>query len=219
MRNFKNIVGQVFGRLTVIRREEKRNENWYWLCRCECGKYTVVQHGALKNGNTKSCGCYQKDKATTHGMYKTRIYRIWHAMKARCDNHHNCAYRDYGGRGIDVCDRWKESFENFRDDMLDSYNKHAEEFGVKQTTLDRINHDGNYEPSNCRWADMKEQGNNRRNNMLINYKGRDMRLADISTSADIRYTTLYDRIITYGWSIDKATTTPVRHIKKKEGIK
>jgi hypothetical protein len=155
--------GQVFGKLTVIKEVEptyynKRNLRNV-LCKCECGNEKIILYRSVINNITKSCGCLQKDgnkKFEKHGMYNSSEFRTWVNIKQRCYNINTPYYINYGERGIKVCNRWLESFENFYEDM-----------GPKPTpyhSIDRINNDGNYEPSNCKWATKKEQQNNTRRN-------------------------------------------------------
>ena len=160
---YKDLTGLKFGRLTAIEVSGKdRSGRYIWKCVCDCGNVKNVIGNSLSSGNTKSCVCLgnqlRTERFTLHGMAETRIYKIWVGMKDRCFNPKNT---NYGKRGITVCERWLK-FENFRDDTYESYQKHVEEFGENQTSIDRINNDGNYEPSNCRWATLSEQSNNTR---------------------------------------------------------
>lgn len=153
-----DLTGQKFGRLTVIERYGVRDGHAAWMCECECGNRTVVNGRWLRAGRTTSCGCYHKEmlseRSTSHGMTNSRLYRIWHNMKNRCFYSGDKHFSDYGGRGITVCDEWKNSFEAFHDWAMP--NGYADNL-----TIDRVDNDGNYEPSNCRWITMKEQCKNR----------------------------------------------------------
>lgn len=204
-----DLSGMRFGYLTVIKRTN--NDNWngtQWLCRCVCGKITVVRGNSLKDKNKPilSCGC-KNPTSKTHGMTGTRIYNIFSEMLARCFKLKASGYKYYGGRGITVCNRWLK-FENFRDDMLESYNKHVEEFGEKQTTLDRIDSNGNYCKENCRWATWKEQGNNKRPRKLLKYNNKLYTVIECAKMAKICCRTFRDRL-QRGWSVERAVTTPV----------
>jgi hypothetical protein len=156
----KNIIGKKFGRLTVIKRVKSRKTAnailHRYMCLCDCGNKTTVYRTSIAGGKTRSCGCYKEDvhrgMFTKHGKSKTKIYQIWRAMKQRCQNKNDRAYPRYGGRGISVCERW-ENFENFLHDMGEK---------PQQLSLDRIDNNGNYEPSNCKWSTQVEQNNNRR---------------------------------------------------------
>lgn len=160
--------GLIFGRLTVIEcvgPSSLKQLNWKCLCSNivdgieKCGNITTVKAGSLNSGHTKSCGCYGREKSiiahTKHGKYGTSEYNIWNGMIQRCINVNYQNYKDYGGRGITVCDRWSK-FENFYKDMGDR---------PDGMSIDRRNNNGNYEPGNCRWATLKEQANNRQNTL------------------------------------------------------
>lgn len=154
----KDIAGQRFGRLIAVSRSGTRSPA-HWLCKCDCGAEKVINGAWLRDGTCRSCGCYRSERMvkmnTVHGMKGTSEYAAWSAMVERCHNSKHAAWKNYGGRGIKVCEDWRASFENFYRDV-----------GKKTTrdhTLDRINNDGNYEPSNVRWATYKEQALNRKN--------------------------------------------------------
>lgn len=164
-----DLVGQKFGRLTVQSYSHK-SKRAYWNCVCECGNLRKVDTTSLRGGNSKSCGCLLRDvtieRSTTHGRAKTPEYISWQAAITRCYNKLQKTYYRYGGRGITMCERWRNSFENFYADM-----------GPKPTpkhSIERINNDGNYEPSNCKWATMKEQGRNTTKARLLTYNGMTM---------------------------------------------
>ena len=159
-RNFKDLCGKKFGRLTVLSCAPSQLKGIHWDCRCDCGKKVSVRGDCLKLGNTRSCGCLQKETVSKiffkHGGQtdgkKTRTYLSWDGMIQRCLNPKNSRFRDYGGRGIGVCEDWKK-FENFLRDMGERPPK---------LTLDRKDNNGNYDPLNCRWADWETQFANRR---------------------------------------------------------
>ena len=165
MKQIKDLTGQKFGRLTVIKFYEKRKRNtgssykYYWLCRCQCGNKIIVDVDNLKNNSTKSCGCISKEKPAhiTHGLTNTLLYGVWGGIKTRCLNKNYKKYKDYGGRGIIICDEWLNDFSSF-------YNWSIENGYKKGLTIDRIDVNRNYEPKNCRWTTQKVQQNNRRNN-------------------------------------------------------
>lgn len=155
-----DLTGQRFGRLLAIKRCGTKYGQSAWLCRCDCGNEKVITASNLKF-NTVSCGCYHKEIAkesnTVHGKAHTRLAYSWNAMKQRCFNQKHKAYKNYGGRGITVCQEWKDSFQAFYD-----YVSALPHFGEKGYSLDRINNDGNYEPNNVKWSTKTEQNNNRR---------------------------------------------------------
>lgn len=153
---FIDATGQKFGKLTVVSKvEHKTGRRTLWNCKCECGNTCKVSIANLRNGHTRSCGCMLKESNTRHGHWGTRVYQIYYAMKQRCYNPNNAAYWDYGERGITICDEWLNDFESF-------YKWSIENGYSDDLTIDRIDPQGNYEPSNCRWADRYTQGYNQR---------------------------------------------------------
>ncbi len=155
-----NLVGKKFGRLLVLCETAYRyDRSIIWRCMCDCGTFKDVPSRSLQSGNTRSCGCYKIAKSFTHGLSKTAEYISWYHMLQRCNNTNNDRYKDYGGRGSRVCIRWSE-FENFISDM--GYKPE------KEYSLDRIDVNGNYEPSNCKWSTKKEQANNQRRINIAN---------------------------------------------------
>lgn len=202
--SFIDLTNKVFGRLTVVRREgTSAGGKAIWLCRCSCGEHSRVIGTHLRSGNTTSCGCLKRDVAqqlaTRHGLSGSAEYRAWRSMRDRCENEHGTAWPYYGGRGITVCERWRNSVEAFCSDMGPRPSP--------QHTVDRIDANGNYEPSNCRWATRSEQMNNIRNNRVVAFRGREQTLTQWA-----RETCLNREVIRWrlraGWSIERALSTP-----------
>ena len=203
MGKFEDLTGQRFGYLTVIKKAGKnKSDKILWLCKCDCGKLKIIQGTSLKNGRTKSCGCLRKKGARmTHGFKYTRLYCIWQGIKKRCLNKNTSNYYIYGGRGIKICDEWKNDFKSFHDwAFANGYDESAKR---GDCTIERIDVNGNYEPSNCRWATMKEQCRNTRSNKLITYNNETRCLMDWSYIFNINYKTLLYRF-KKGWTIEKA---------------
>ena len=204
MSRLLDITGKRFGRLTVLNREGSNLEGRaMWKCKCDCGSEKIILGKSLRVGLTKSCGCIVNElrNERTRNKYKgTKLHNSWRAMKGRCMDKNNERYSNYGGRGIVVCDEWRNSFENFRKWALEN----GYSYGL---TIDRIDNDGNYEPNNCRWATSEEQANNKRDNHLIKCKGETKTLIQWADSLNINYSTLFSRLSS-GWSIEKAFTTP-----------
>lgn len=194
-----DLTGKKYTRLYVVC-EKGRNKhgNVLWLCKCDCGNELLVSTNSLNTHNTRSCGCIFKEYITSskknkrHGYTGTRLYTIWRDMKLRCTNDKQVGYKNYGGRGIKVCDEWLNNFVIFKDwAMNNGYND--------RLTLDRINVDGDYEPSNCRWVTMKEQSNHKRNNRRIKYKGETHTISEWSELYNVSYHLIWNRL-KRGWT-------------------
>ena len=206
-----DLTGKKFGRLKVLRFAFVK-DCAYWECICDCGNVVNVRGCCLTTGHTQSCGCLQKEKAAknninnnvTHGMTKTRIYKRWTGIKNRCQNPHSKDYKNYGGRGISVCDEWQEFIpfydwavsNGYRDDL----------------TIDRIDVNGNYEPSNCRWVTTKEQNGNKSDTHHISYKGETLTIPLWCEKFGLNYQTMVSRLHR-GWSMERIESTPARRSK------
>ncbi len=208
MARVNDLTNQRFGQLLVLKRAgSNKRGRATWLCLCSCGKKIVVTGSDLLH-KQKSCGCtrnkslsdFNKKTKTTHGMRYTRLYSEWRAMLNRCSCSSWRDFNNYGGRGITVCEEWRQNFDAFRDWALTN--------GYDDTlTLDRIDVNGNYEPSNCRWATLKEQANNTRKNHYVEFNGEKKTIKQWAEDIGINYSTLCSRL--KKWDIEKALTTPV----------
>lgn len=191
------LTGLRFGRYTVLSEAPKR-ANWvrYWFCQCDCGNIQEVFQGNLISGKSIGCGCLR----VTHGHTGTYVYRVWHGIHSRCKYLSNVGYKDYGGRGISVCERWND-FSSFLADMgYPPSEKH---------TVDRENSDGPYSPENCRWATRKEQARNRSNNSLITFKDRTLTQVEWAEITGLS-TNMIRKRLSRGWSVESALTTPAQ---------
>ena len=207
---FMDLTGQKYNRLTVLEYAGRDKYNCtMWKCRCDCGNIKVVKGKYLRNGNTKSCGCLNIDRIKernrvlkrTHGETKTKLFHVWAGIKTRCNNPNAIGYHIYGGRGIKMCKEWDSSFEAFRDWAL--ANGFREELQI-----DRIDTNGNYEPSNCRWVTSKENNRNRRSNTLITYNGETHCIAEWADIVGIKYDVLQRRLWSKNYTIERALTEP-----------
>lgn len=207
----KDESGNTYERLTVINKAYSKNGKAYWNCKCSCGNNKVVMGKYLRNGDVRSCGCLAKEnlkkRSTSHGLAKTRAYQVYNNMIKRCTDPTYPQYKDYGGRGIKVCDRWLKSVAHFVEDMGER---------PKGYTIERIDNDGNYTPENCKWITKKEQSYNRRNNRNITFGGKTQAITKWAKETGLGAMTIQCRIDRYGWSIEKALTTPSKR-KVKEG--
>jgi len=199
-----DMTGQKFYRLTAIKKIDGKR----WLFKCDCGNEKVIDSYCVRKGITKSCGCYNieclKESKKTHGLRHTSEYNTWVGMKKRCDiNKANKEDFDlYAGRGITVCDRWIESFENFIEDM-----------GMKPNpkySIDRIDNNKGYSKENCRWATNKQQSRNKRDNFYVTYNKETKSLVEWCEELNLNYGTIHARLKVYKWSVEKAFTEPYR---------
>ncbi len=200
-----------FGRLIVtgIRRVDGRVVA---DCQCDCGSLKMIRVSHLRSGGVQSCGCLKRETARRNGMAnrkhgqsvpgeRTATYRSWETMKARCLNPHDPSYKDYGARGITVCQEWRESFEAFFIDMGDR---------PRGMTIDRIDVNDGYCPGNCRWSSPSRQGRNKRNNRLVEFRGETVPLVVVAEQTGVPYQRLHERIVRRGWSVEDAINKPSR---------
>lgn len=198
-------VGQRFGDLVVLRFEYSESQGRYvWVCKCDCGQVVSVVPANARAGRVRSCGCAQLKSATTHGMRNTRLYRIWVDMRRRCRDTSRKAYKHYGARGITVCEEWDKSFEGF---MQWAYREGYSD----ELSIDRIDVDGNYDPSNCRWATAKQQARNRRSTRYLDAFGETLPAVEAveKYGNGIKIDTVLKRIDLHGYSVEEALTRPV----------
>lgn len=194
-----SLIGRRFGRLTVQSySHSSKSGSPLWNCVCDCGCLAICSSPNLYSGNTKSCGCIKREitssRSRTHGATGTPEYRVWYHIIGRCTSKGDPAYHNYGGRGIAVCDEWKNSFESF----FSCVGKRPSSLH----TLDRIDNNGNYEPGNVRWATRKEQANNLRRNTIVEFRGSKMTLSEFSDAVGVPYRIVYGRFRS-GWSIEE----------------
>ena len=194
MPNKIDLSGQRFGRLVAMHAmpPKKKGGSTRWLCRCDCGNESTPGTAQLRRGRAKSCGCFQAEAArsanATHGQIKSSEYRAWCAMRSRCNTKSNISFKNYGGRGISVCKRWGD-FLCFLSDMGPR---------PKGTTIDRIDNNGNYEPSNCRWATKEVQDSNKRTTVLVTFNGKTMTYSQWGRELNTDPGTLRQRWIKFG---------------------
>lgn len=199
--NFRDLTGQTFGVLTALHPSHTDGKKWHWTYRCQCGRLvTKVGHDVtkeLKRGGTPNCGCLTRQlvgaKNATHGLSKHPAYAVWRSMIDRCRLPSHKAWKNYGGRGITVCERWQESFENFWADMGPTYQRGLD--------LDRRDNDGPYSPENCRWVPRRVNTLNKRNSL------RDVDVMALARETGISRSTLYYRLKN-GWPLEDLTKAP-----------
>lgn len=196
-----DITGGRFGKLVAMNRSYIKNNHAFWLCKCDCGNKHIVEISHLRSGDTRSCGCLY---ASQHGKSSTKAYKSWNCMVRRCTVKSSNRWHIYGGKGIKVCKRWKNSFSNFLNDMGER---------PEGTSLDRIDINGNYCKDNCRWATTLEQARNRGNLKIIEAFGKKQLSSQWAQETGIKRQTIEFRI-KQGWSPEEALTLPVNYKKK-----
>jgi hypothetical protein len=191
-----DLTGFQFGSLTILKLGRLKGNGAWWICQCNCGKQKEIRASDMVHGRTNSCGCEHKERIAkaniTHGKTNTKTYSMWLAMRNRC----NRINQDYSARGITYDKRW-DSFENFYLDMGEA---------PEGMSLDRIDVNGNYEKSNCRWATREQQANNTRANVFVEWQGKNQTLAQWAKELSMDYDKLRSRIVRYKWSLDRAFT-------------
>lgn len=185
---FKDISGQKYGRLTAVSFSHGSNNHSYWNWACDCGNQIITSSVHVKRGATKSCGCLNKESAQArffkHGLKNTREYNSWRAAKNRCYQPTGIGYKNYGGRGIVMCEEWKDSFNQFLEDMGPC---------PEGMTLERLDTNGPYSPQNCAWKSRKEQARNKRYNLKIKHEGKEILLVELAEQLGISYGALLHR--------------------------
>lgn len=205
-----NLAGKKFARWLVIKRvDSEGNKSPHWLARCDCGIERKVRGNHLRSKASRSCGCFNREKASRlnfiHGMKGTETYACWKGMRGRCNTKSNSGFKNYGARGVRVCSRWKD-FCLFLNDM-----------GVRPPglTIERIDNEQGYSPENCRWASRLEQNQNTRTVRLLTHNGQTMSMSAWGRELMISRRTISNRI-SWGWSVERALTMPARSIRGRE---
>lgn len=200
MGNPIDLSGKRYGALTVIKKSENKGNKTMWICKCDCGNEAVVSGGNLQSGHTRNClECGYKSTGLsrkTHGKSHTSLFRIWSGMITRCEYEKGRSFKDYGGRGIKVCEEWRKDFQKFYDWSINNGYK-------KGLEIDRINVNGNYEPSNCRWVTNIVNANNKRSNVFIEYGGEKKTIAEWARFYNVNYKSLWGNL-SKGDSLDEA---------------
>ena len=209
------MTGQKFGKLTAIKRAGRnKSGKIIWQCHCDCGnKELLIPTGNLRSGNSTQCWRCKSDEMIIHHCNNKRILAIWNGMRGRCYNPNDDAYGDYGGRGIKICDEWLDDIRNFEEwSMKNGYSD--------ELTIDRINNNGNYEPSNCRWTTMTVQARNRRGNVMLTYKGETKTVYEWEKELGVSRQTIQNRIARGITDEEEIFAKPViRRAEKQSGVK
>lgn len=212
MSKVNDLTGKKYNLLTVVSRaESQKSGKAYWNCICDCGNKTIVSGSNLINGSVKSCGCLRKTEHNTHHLSDSRLYRIWNAMRNRCNGKNKAVYKYYMAKGISVCDEWNNDFLSFYEWALS--NGYSDDL-----TIDRIDNAKGYSPGNCRWVSRKEQANNRHFCKMITYNGKTQTLMQWCEELGLNYKLIHSRLYKCGWNFEKAISIPVKSRKEDYGL-
>lgn len=206
--NFKDLTRQRFGKLVAIELVKRPpSTSAFWLCHCDCGNTAIVGSYVLRSSKQVSCGCHKTQLAAnrtrTHGKSSTRTYTTWRNIIARCESVGSASYHNYGARSIRICGEWRHDFQSFYDHV-----SRLKNFGKKGYSLDRIDNDKDYMPGNVQWATRKQQSLNKRSNQRLSYNGKIQTFSEWERELDFPQGIISNRINRYGWSVEKALTTP-----------
>jgi hypothetical protein len=214
-----DISNKKFGKLLAVKRCTNMSGKTAWECKCDCGNITFVTTSNLTCNRIRSCGCLKikqlLERSTTHNQRHTVLYSVWRGLRQRCNNPKHASYHNYGGRGITVCEEWDKSFQAFYDwSYANGYSTENQKNEKLKLTIDRIDNNGNYEPSNCRWVDRKTQTRNMRTTRFITFNGQNKSVSEWCEIYGIKLQTFNTRIRN-GWSIEEALTKPIGSKKSK----
>lgn len=195
-RKINDLTGKKYNQLEVIKLDHiDKNHTCYWLCKCDCGNFKVINGNKIKNGNTKACGC-MRGKTTKYNNQNKKLYKKWQHMISRCYNKNDVSYKNYGERGIKVCEEWKD-YDNFA--LWSIHNGYSESLEI-----DRINVNGNYEPKNCRYITNLANRRNKRNTLKYQYNGKILTLKEIAEMLNLEYKTLWSRMKRNNYDLKKS---------------
>lgn len=218
MSRLLDLKGRRFGKLFVLERVESYRKIPRWLCQCDCGKTRTIRGAELRYGKTKTCGCRNVSRENNpfyrHGMTAGHFWRKWYSVKQRCLNKSSSTYYKYGAKGISIPDKWI-GFDGFREDMEDSYLSHVEEYGEKETTLDRVDPFKSYSKENCRWATNRQQARNKTNTRFLTFEGKTLPMSEWAEIRNISIDVIEQRINKLKWPVEDALTRPIRKMSKR----
>ena len=201
------LTGKKFGRLEVKGYSHTENHNTFWKCICECGESVIKEGSSLKCGNTKSCGCLNRESLIKsnykHGMRDDPFYKLWCGIRQRCFNKNTVGYKNWGGRGIKMCASWLD-FSKFKTDMYETYLAHIKKFGRRNTCIDRVDNNKWYSKKNCKWSTRIEQNSNTRRNVFIEFRGKRLTMSGWSRELGVDRSTILYRVFKAKWPLERA---------------